>query len=210
MRLDVRAYKDCVRDICDNNDGNNRLTVISYSKLDGQPAALCTFKKNPYLPINIASLPGQSISRNVLHTTRKSLWELQYIVRRSNLRSQCLGDIVLSCGLQSLGQLVISNFPVTTNVWLTVSNSFLNSHALRLYLAYQFQITGMYQSGLMMVAVDLDGSKIDRAGSYMKRQVESTFLLPDLKKNLVHSQSVHGRPSNETMQTASHEQLEVT
>jgi hypothetical protein len=78
--------------------------------------------------------------------------------------------------------------PITTNVWLKVSNSFLNTSALRLYLEYGFKIIGIYQSGLMMILFELVASKVVKAGRNMERQVESCFLLPELKNNMLQLQ----------------------
>lgn len=168
-----------MHDICANKQGNNRLTVIAFNNLDNHPVALITFQKKDYNPMAIEQLPNHNVGSEVLQTRRKSLWEVQYLVRRSELRSKCLGDLLIGCGLEALCQCVRGN---TTNVWLIVSNSFINISALRLYLNYGFRITGMYQSALMMIVTCLDDEKAHKVRTHMERQIESCYLLPDLKK----------------------------
>ena len=45
-------------------------------------------------------------------------------------------------------------------------------------------MSAMYQSTLMMILFDLDQQRIDKACSSMQRQVESMFLLPQLKTSI--------------------------
>lgn len=178
-RLNLKTFKSCIGDIVENEDG--RLTVIAFSRQNNQPAALTAFKKQAYNLQLMENLPGQNISSDVLQTRRKALWEVQYVVRRVQFKYQCLGDIVLACGLEKLGEICLSESRVTTNVWLIVANSFLNSSAIRLYLSCGFEMSAMYQSLLMMVVSDLDQRRVDKARNSMKRQVESVFLLPHLR-----------------------------
>lgn len=178
-RLDLKTFKTCIGDILTNQ--NDRLTVIAFARHNNQPVALAAFKKRAYNVDMIVNLPGQTIVSDVLQTRRKTHWEVEYVVRRVQLKSQCLGDIVLSCGLEKLHQLCLSQSRVTTNVWLIVANSFLNSSAIRLYLACGFAMSAMYHSTLMMVLSNLDQGKVDKACRSMKRQLESVFLLPGLK-----------------------------
>ena len=180
-RLDLKTFKSCIGDILGNE--SDRLTVIAFSRQNNQPVALAAFKKRGYDPNMLDNLPGQTISSDVVNTRRKTLWEVQYVVRHVQCKSHCLGDIVLTCGLERLGELCLSK-SVTTNVWLIVSNSFLNSSAIRLYLSRGFQMSAMYQSTLMMILFDLDQQRIDKACSSMQRQVESMFLLPQLKTSI--------------------------
>lgn len=181
-RLDLTTFKKCVRSIFENRD--DRLTIVAFNRQNNQPAALAAFKKNGYDVNMVEDLPGQTTRKDLLHVRRKTLWELQYVVRDSHFKSQCLGDIVLSCGLEKLGEICLSSESrVTTNVWLIVANSFLNSPAIRLYLSYSFQMSAMYQSTLMMVLFELNHRKIEKARTSMERQIESTFNRQHLANN---------------------------
>lgn len=202
-RLNIKTYCSCVRDICFNKVGKDRLTVIAFSKFDNHPIGLITFQKKGYDPTAIDTLPGNDVGSEVLQTTRKSLWENQYVVRSSEFKSKCLGDILMGCGLAALCDVVRGNRPLTINVWLIVSNSFSNTSALRLYLSYGFGVTGMYHSVLMMIVTDLNDTKIEKVKTLMKRQVECFFLLPDLKNRLLHS-----RPDQSTS-SISHQQHNI-
>lgn len=181
-RLDLKAFKSCIGEIL--GDDSDRMTVIAFSRQDDLPVALAAFKKRAYDTNILVNLPGQTIRSDIVNTRRKSLWEVEYVVRRLEYKSQCLGDIVLSCGLEKLGELSISQSRVTTNVWLIVSNSFLNSPAIYLYLSCGFQMSCMYQSTLMMVLFDLDQQRVENRCSAMQSHVESKFLLPHLKSSV--------------------------
>lgn len=160
------------------------MTIVAFHQQNNLPVALAAFKKNGYDVNMVDNLPGQTTRRDLLHIRRKTLWELQYVVRGSHFKSQCLGDIVLSCGLEKLGEICLSSESrFTTNVWLIVANSFLNSPAIRLYLSYGFQMSAMYQSTLMMVLFELNHRSIEKARISMERQVESTFLLQHRTNN---------------------------
>jgi hypothetical protein len=144
------------------------------------PAALTTLRRTSYDPNEIVSLPAFPVDNEILHTTRKVFWEVEYCVRRNELRGKCLGDISIASALDSLYRLGTS---LTTNVWLIVAGSFSNSSAIKLYLCYGFKFAGMYRSALMMTLNSLDQSKVTKAHCIMQRQVDSFFILPGLKRS---------------------------
>lgn len=205
----MKAFKATVGEIFEPPvNGPDRVTVIAFCRENNQPVALATFSKHGYETDerNLENLPGQTTRAEIVQTARKTFWELQYIVRRSNFKSQCLGDIVLSCGLEKLGKLCEPR--TTTNVWLIVSNSFLNSSAIRLYLSYGFQMSGMYKSALMMILFDLgQRSRTERAKSCMIRQVESAFVLPQLKNRSFQASGTSSTPMSSRVGQPSEQQV---
>ena len=123
----------------------DRLTVVAFDKSDGTPCAIAMFKKNTYDPSLMEPLPLLQIHRDILQTTRKTIWELSYCIRSVDKKGKCLGDICIATGLEALhNQNLNERRQSTVNVWLQLAGCFKNKSALGLYLSYGFEVVAMY------------------------------------------------------------------
>ena len=112
------------------------------------------------------------------------MWEVTYCVRRVNKRSSCLGDILLSCAIQEVREKAQhGSHRASTYMWLVLAGGFSNVPALRLYLAYGFEIIGFYQveSEILMAIRNVGEESTRQALKQVKGKLESTFLLPVLR-----------------------------
>ena len=77
----------------------------------------------------------------------------------------------------------ISKNQATIFMWLMLAGGFKNSPALRLYFAHGFDIIGMYGTAVMMSLCNVREESVNRSLKQLVNRLESTFLLPSLKKN---------------------------
>ena len=78
-QLNINTYKnELSKSFLGEGD---RLTVVAFDKSDGTPCAIAMFKKNTYDPSLMEPLPLLQIHRDILQTTRKTIWELSYCIR---------------------------------------------------------------------------------------------------------------------------------
>ena len=180
-QLNINTYKNEVsKSFLGEGD---RLTVVAFDKSNGTPCAIAMFKKNTYDPSLMEPLPLLEIHRDILQTTRKTMWELSYCIRSVDKKGKCLGDICIATGLEALHNLNLNaRRQSTVNVWLQLAGCFKNKSALGLYLSYGFEVVAMYLGSVLMILKGLDNVSIDRAVRLVTQKTEATYLLPVLKE----------------------------
>ena len=180
-QLNINTYKnELSKSFLGERD---RLTVVAFDKSDGTPCAIAMFKKNTYDPSLMEPLPLLQIHRDILQTTRKTIWELSYCIRSVDKKGKCLGDICIATGLEALhNQNLNERRQSTVNVWLQLAGCFKNKSALGLYLSYGFEVVAMYLGSVLMILKGLDDVSIDRAVRLVTQKTEATYLLPVLKQ----------------------------
>jgi hypothetical protein len=186
--LDVRSYRGVVNRFLRNEDGSDRVTAVAFEKSSDKPVGMATFCKSVLDAERFEPLATcRGIGSLAQGAERKVFFELEYCVRSALARGQCVGDMVLSCGLEKMSQLEYSRRTVV--VWLVLAGGFKNSAALRLYLSYRFEMTGLYCGSYMMSLSDLDGGVLTRTVSTLRDKLEAKYLLPVLKSNKTHELS---------------------
>lgn len=181
-RLDSRAYREAVDAFFNPGRKDDMIMIVAFEKESSIPVAMALLKKNVYDPNKLRPLPGHSIGAEMKTTNRKLYWELSFCVRKADQRSKCLGDICLSCAIEEVYHRA-ENHP-STYIWLIVAGGFANTPALRLYLAYGFVFTGMYETSVMMALCNIGQESVRKALKQVTSMLESKFLLPVLRQTV--------------------------
>jgi len=183
-RLRVDNFRRAVRQFCDEGKSGDKIMIVAFEKDSSDPSGLVLLKKRSYEASRLTPLAGHAIASDMRTTTRKLIWELSYCVRRVDKRSLCLGDILLSCAIEEVrNRARHDSRGASTYIWLVLAGGFSNLPALRLYLAYGFEIIGFYEEETdpLMAVRNVSDENTRRALKQVKGKLESTFLLPVLK-----------------------------
>ena len=184
VSLDLRSYWHVVELIMSNSDGAKRMTVLASRKDDGVPVGIATFLEVGF-PRSSKSSPLDEASRtqfSELFKERRVTYELQYCLRRKNARGMCVGDAMLSCGIEAIANLTLKR-PAEKVIWLLLAGSFSNNSALNLYSKFKFRLVGMLEQKTPIMTLTNVESCVNSARETMRRSMESRYLLPMLKRS---------------------------
>ena len=182
FHLNVSAYHETVGKILKNTDGESRMNVVLVEKTSGKPVGLATFLKHNFEDVGkVAPLLRPDIGEALAPSSRKVYYELQYCLRRSDMRGKCIGDLLLACGLEALGN-VPKRRPGEVSVWLELAGSFNNLNALNLYTKFKFCIIGIHDGKTVIMVLSNVQSHLEKAKNILQQSLEASFLLPRLKE----------------------------
>ena len=132
--------------ICNEGKSDDQIMLVAFEKESNDPPGLILLKQPSYEASKLTSVPGHAVASDMRTTIWKLMWEVTYCVRRVDKRSSCLGDILLSCAIQEVRERAqYDSYGASTYMWLVLAGGFSNVPALRLYLAYGFEIIGFYE-----------------------------------------------------------------
>lgn len=187
VHLKMNTYHETVRKIVENTDGDSRINVVVMEKTTGRPVGLATFLKQSFKKLDKVTtlgLPLPDIKEELGESSRKVFYELQYCLRRSDMKRKCIGDVLLACGLEALGN-VTNKRPAVVSAWLELAGSFTNLNALNLYTKFKFCAVGLYDNTFPIMSLSDVKRHVDRAKDILQNTLEASFLLPLLKEKCV-------------------------
>lgn len=188
-----------MRRIVQNIDGSNRISVLLTDKLSGEVVGLATFLRRLCDDLDrISPVFRPDVKDQLEYSPRKVFYELQYCVRKSTMKSKSVGDVVLACGLEFLGNIQYGRREMTSTVWLVLAGGFTNLAALELYTKYRFAVVGIREGTPLMSLCDIV-SFSGKTKEVMKRSLEATFLLPSLKNRFLEQQPENASEESESM-----------
>ena len=189
-RIRLESYNNTVEKIFSAPSADNRdasfLTVICFEKTNSNyPIALTVLRERDVA--RCISELGSSRTLTFPQTSnRLRNYEVEFVVRRTEFKAFRLGDISLSCGIDSVLRFeqARSDRPRTLNIWLVVAGGFNNTQALCLYMNYGFVVRGIHtkESAPFMMLETVDATTHAQTRTRLQRILEERFLLPDLKR----------------------------